>query len=67
MHFDVVVPRPATSSQHTSPVAQLLDPEQVSVLPRQVAAPAAPVATHVRVARQHTSVFESQVLVPHAI
>jgi hypothetical protein len=63
MHFDVVVPRPATSSQHTSPAAQLFEPEQVSVLPRHIAA----VVTHVRVSRQQVWVVESHVLVPHTV
>jgi hypothetical protein len=62
---DVNVARPVATSQHTSPaVVQLFEPEHVRVLPRQVPAS---LATHVRVATQHSSSVELHVLVPHTI
>jgi hypothetical protein len=62
-HFDVDVVRLVVSWQQTSPAAQLFEPEHVSVLPRQVPLG----AMHVRVARQHICVAESQVVVPHTV
>jgi hypothetical protein len=61
---DVNVLRPVATSQHTSPEAQLFEPEHAKVLPRQ--APPS-LATHMRVATQQSSSVELHVIVPQTI
>jgi len=62
-HFEAAV-RPVSSSQHT-PVEQLFVPEHAKAAPVHI--PPVLMQAGVRPLAQHTWVFESQGVVPHAI